>query len=41
MIGGVRILVPESHLEQAREIVRAVRRCDYALRDDMDGGSGR
>jgi Putative prokaryotic signal transducing protein len=30
-VGGVRVLVPESHAEQAREIMRAIERGDYAL----------
>ena len=30
-LGGVRVLVPESHLERAREIVSAIERGDYAL----------
>ncbi|NQD37184.1 DUF2007 domain-containing protein [Permianibacter sp. IMCC34836] len=34
--GGVRILVPESHLQAAHEILEAIRRGDYALSDDED-----
>jgi hypothetical protein len=37
-IGGVRVLVPESHLERAREIASAVERGDYALDDNTDAG---
>jgi hypothetical protein len=32
-VGGVRVLVPESHAKHAREIARAVERGDYALGD--------
>jgi len=32
-VGGVRVLVPESDLERAREIVIAIERGDYALDD--------
>ena len=32
-VGGVRVLVPESHAERAREIARAIERGDYALDD--------
>ncbi|MFI5013295.1 MAG: DUF2007 domain-containing protein [Hyphomicrobiales bacterium] len=38
VIGGVRVLVSESHLERAQEILKAVRRGDYALKDDAAGG---
>lgn len=37
-IGGVRVLVPESHAEQAREIKRAIERGDYALDEQKHGG---
>jgi Putative prokaryotic signal transducing protein len=40
VIGGVRVLVPQSHLEHAQEIVRAIQRGDYALKDDADAGPG-
>lgn len=30
-VGGVRVLVPESHLDRARNIARAIERGDYAL----------
>ncbi len=36
IVGGVRVLVPEAHLERAQEIVEAIRRGDYALRDGED-----
>jgi len=32
-VGGVRVFVPESHAERAREIARAIERGDYALDD--------
>ena len=32
-VGGVRVLVPESQAERAREIARAIERGDYALDD--------
>jgi Putative prokaryotic signal transducing protein len=37
-IGGVRVMVPEAYLTQAREIVRADARGDYALDDSADVG---
>lgn len=37
-VGGVRVLVPESHLDRADEIVKAVQRGDYALDDQADVG---
>jgi hypothetical protein len=37
-IGGVRVMVPEAYLAQAREIVRADARGDYALDDTTDVG---
>jgi hypothetical protein len=37
-IGGVRVMVPEAYLAQAREIVRADARGDYALDDSTDVG---
>lgn len=33
VVGGVRVLVPESHLERAQEIVRAIKKGDYALEE--------
>ena len=35
-VGGVRVLVPESDVERAREIVRAIERGDYKL-DEQKG----
>jgi hypothetical protein len=37
-IGGVRVMVPEAYLAQAREIVRADARGDYVLDDSADVG---
>ena len=37
-VGGVRVLVPESQVERAREIARAIERGDFALDDQKDGG---
>lgn len=37
-IGGVRILAPASYLQQARAILDAFERGDYALADDADVG---
>jgi hypothetical protein len=37
-VGGVRVLVPESYLQQASEIIAAFNRGDYALKDDEDVG---
>jgi hypothetical protein len=37
-IGGVRVMVPEAYLAQARDIVRADARGDYALDDNADVG---
>ena len=36
VIGGVRVLVPQSDLARAQEIVAAIRRGDYALPDEPD-----
>ena len=33
-VGGVRVLVPESDIQRAREIVRAIESGDYALDND-------
>jgi hypothetical protein len=38
-LGGVRVLVPESHVDRARKILQAVERGDYALRDPPNGQS--
>jgi hypothetical protein len=38
LIGGVRVLVPEAHLQRAQEIAEAVARGDYALDDKTDFG---
>jgi len=35
-VSGVRVLVPESYVDRAREIVRGVERGDYVLRNDSD-----
>jgi hypothetical protein len=35
-IGGVRVQVPVCELSQAREILKALQRGDYELRDDAD-----
>ena len=37
-MGGVRVLVPQSYLEQAHETLRALARGDFALSDDADVG---
>ena len=37
-MGGVRILVPESYLQQAGEVLEALARGDFALSDDVDVG---
>ena len=37
-LGGVRILVPASHLEQAQAVVAAYQRGDFALNEDVDVG---
>ncbi len=37
-IGGVRILAPASYLQQARAVLDAFERGDYALSDDADVG---
>ena len=36
--GGVRILVPATHADEARQVIAAFDRGDYALRDDDDPG---
>jgi hypothetical protein len=37
-MGGVRVLVPESYLQQAREVLAALERGDFALDDEADVG---
>jgi hypothetical protein len=37
-LGGVRVLVPQSHIDRARKILRAVQAGEYALRDQPDSG---
>jgi len=35
-MGGVRVLVPASFVQQAQEVLAAMERGDFALRDDAD-----
>jgi hypothetical protein len=35
-VGGVRVLVPQAHVTDAREVIRALNRGDLALKDDVD-----
>ena len=37
-MGGVRVLVPLSYLQQAAEVLEALARGDFALSDDADVG---
>jgi hypothetical protein len=37
-VGGVRVLVPESHFEQAKRILSAFEAGEYQLDDDFDVG---
>lgn len=37
-MGGVRVLVPESYMQQAGEVLEALARGDFALSDDADVG---
>lgn len=37
-MGGVRVLVPQSYLQQAGEVLEALARGDFALGDDADVG---
>lgn len=37
-MGGVRVLVPASFLQEAKEVLAARERGDFALRDDVDVG---
>jgi hypothetical protein len=39
-LGGVRILVPEAHLLQARAVLDAFERGQFQLDDDADVGAG-
>lgn len=38
-LGGVRILVPEDHLQQARAVLEAFARGEFALGEDADVGA--
>ena len=40
-VGGARVLVPEAQLEQAKAVLEAFHRGDYALDDDADVGERR
>src|ERR1035437_8153293 len=37
-LGGVRILVPESYMQQAQEVIDSFNRGEYRLDDDVDVG---
>lgn len=37
-LGGVRILVPQEHLQQAEAVLEALRRGEFELGDDADVG---
>ncbi len=37
-MGGVRVLVPESFIQQSKEVLEALARGDFALGDDADVG---
>jgi hypothetical protein len=37
-MGGVRVLAPQEHLEQARQVLAALARGELALDDDVDVG---
>lgn len=37
-VGGVRVLVPETYLQHANEVIEAFNRGDFALKDDEDVG---
>jgi hypothetical protein len=39
-LGGVRILVPEDHLQQALAVLDAFRRGEFALGEDAEVGEG-
>ncbi len=38
-VGGVRILVPQEHLQEAESVLEALKRGDFALDDNTDVGS--
>lgn len=38
-VGGVRVLVPQEHLQEAEAVLVALKRGDFALDDDADVGS--
>ncbi len=38
-MGGVRVLVPESYVQQSEEVLAALARGEFALGDDADVGS--
>jgi hypothetical protein len=38
-VGGVRILVPQEHLQQAEAVLEALRRGEFELGEDADVGS--
>lgn len=40
-VGGAKVRVPGSQLEEAREVLAAFKRGDFALGDDFDVGPGR
>lgn len=40
VMGGVRVQVPESYLQQSQEVLAALARGDFALGDDADVGPG-
>src|SRR5438067_8927369 len=39
-LGGVRILVPQDHLQQAEAVLEALRRGEFELGEDADVGEG-
>ena len=39
VMGGVRVLVPESYLQQSQEVLAALARGDFALDDETDVGT--
>jgi hypothetical protein len=39
-LGGVRILVPQEHLQQAEAVLDALRRGEFELGEDVDVGEG-
>lgn len=38
-VGGVRVLVPQEHLQEAEAVLEALKRGDFALDEDADVGS--